>query len=64
MDCRALQHGLVRGSFVPPTPIRQLRDLTRLRASLRQDHTAIANRMQKRFCRKFSLEGCSAMLLH
>jgi transposase len=42
-----LQHGLLRGSFVPPSPIRQLRDLTRTRASLRQDHTAVANRMQK-----------------
>jgi transposase len=28
-----LQHGLVHGSFVPPTPIRELRDLTRYRAS-------------------------------
>jgi transposase len=50
-DCQwiaeLLQHGLVRGSFVPPTPIRQLRDLTRMRTSLRQDHTAVANRMQK-----------------
>jgi transposase len=50
-DCQwiaeLLQHGLVRGSFVPPTPIRQLRDRTRMRASLRQDHTAVANRMQK-----------------
>jgi len=50
-DCQwiadLLQHGLLRGSFVPPTPIRQLRDLTRLRTSLRQDHTAVANRMQK-----------------
>jgi len=50
-DCQwiaeLLQHGLLHGSFVPPTPIRQLRDLTRMRASLRQDHTAIANRMQK-----------------
>jgi transposase len=50
-DCQwiaeLLQHGLVRGSFIPPTPIRQLRDLTRMRASLRQDHTAVANRMQK-----------------
>ena len=39
--------GLWRGSFVPPTPVRELRDLTRTRASLRQDHTAVANRMQK-----------------
>ena len=50
-DCQwiaeLLQHGLLRGSFVPPTPIRELRDLTRMRASLRQDHTAIANRRQK-----------------
>ena len=50
-DCQwiaeLLQHGLVRGSFVPPTPIRELRDLTRMRASLRQDHTAMANRRQK-----------------
>src|SRR5215813_7220563 len=50
-DCQwiaeLLQHGLLRSSFVPPTPLRQLRDLTRLRASLRQDHTAVANRMQK-----------------
>src|SRR6266404_5573726 len=50
-DCQwiaeLLQHGLLHGSFVPPTPIRQLRDLTRMRASLRQDHTAVANRMQK-----------------
>ena len=50
-DCQwiaeLLQHGLLRGSFVPPTPIRQLRDLTRLRTSLRQDHTTVANRMQK-----------------
>ena len=50
-DCQwiaeLLQHGLLRGSFVPPTPIRQLRDLTRMRTSLRQDHTAVANRMQK-----------------
>ena len=37
-DCQwiaeLLQHGLGRGSFVPPIPIRQLRDLTRRRASL------------------------------
>jgi len=50
-DCQwiaeLLQHGLLRSSFVPPTPIRQLRDLTRMRASLRQDHTAVANRRQK-----------------
>ena len=50
-DCQwiadLLQHGLLRGSFIPPSPIRELRDLTRTRASLRQDHTSVANRMQK-----------------
>lgn len=50
-DCQwiaeLLQHGVLGGSFVPPPPLRQLRDLTRMRASLRQDHTAVANRMQK-----------------
>jgi transposase len=50
-DCQwiadLLQHGLLRGSFVPPSSIRELRDLTRTRASLQQDHTAVANRMQK-----------------
>ena len=42
-----LQHGLLRASFVPPTPIRELRDLTRYRASLAQEVNRIANRIQK-----------------
>lgn len=42
-----LQCGLLRGSFVPPQAIRELRDLTRHRASLEQQHTAIANRIHK-----------------
>jgi transposase len=42
-----LQHGLLKGSFVPPTPIQDLRDLTRYRAELRQSQTRVANRMQK-----------------
>ena len=42
-----LQHGLLRASFVPPAPIRELRDLTRYRASLAQEINRIANRMQK-----------------
>jgi transposase len=42
-----LQHGLLRASFVPPTPIRELRDLTRYRASLAQEIHRIANRIQK-----------------
>jgi len=42
-----LQHGLLHGSFVPPRPIRELRDLTRHRTSLAQEYNRIANRIQK-----------------
>ena len=42
-----LQHGLLRGSFVPPQPTRELRDLTRYRVSLSQECNGIANRIQK-----------------
>ncbi len=42
-----LQHGLLRGSFVPPRPTRELRDLTRYRVSLAQECNRIANRIQK-----------------
>jgi transposase len=42
-----LQHGLLRGSFVPPEQIRRLRDLTRLRAKIRQTIASFANRIQK-----------------
>jgi transposase len=42
-----LQHGLLRGSFVPPVEIRHLRDLTRMRCRMRQDLATYANRIQK-----------------
>jgi len=42
-----LQCGLLRGSFVPPRAVRDLRDLTRLRAQLAGEHTRIANRLHK-----------------
>lgn len=42
-----LQHGLLRGSFVPPTPQRQLRELTRQRRQLIQTRASVANRIQK-----------------
>jgi transposase len=38
---------LVRPSFVPPVPIRELRDLTRYRTSLVRDRTRIAQRLEK-----------------
>ena len=42
-----LQHGLLRPSFIPPRPTRQLRDLTRQRTQLVGQKTAVANRIQK-----------------
>ena len=45
--CELLEHGLLRGSFVPPPAIRQLRDLTRYRKRLIQTHTAEVQRIHK-----------------
>ena len=42
-----LEHGLLRGSFVPPPAIRQLRDLTRYRKKLTEQHTAETQRIIK-----------------
>jgi transposase len=42
-----LEHGLLRSSFVPPAAIRELRDLTRYRKRLIQEHTAECQRVQK-----------------
>jgi transposase len=48
-DCawiaQLLEHGLLRGSFVPPAPIRELRDRTRYRKALIQDRTRVVNRL-------------------
>ena len=40
-------HGLVRGSFVPPEPIRQLRDLTRARTAITRERGREAQRLEK-----------------
>ncbi len=42
-----LQHGLLRPSFVPPAPQRELRELTRYRTSLVEERSRIINRLQK-----------------
>lgn len=42
-----MQHGLLEGSFVPPQPIQQLRDLTRSRTTLKQEQVRIGNRIRK-----------------
>jgi Transposase len=41
------EHGLLRPSFVPPRPIRELRDLTHYRKSLVWERQREANRLQK-----------------
>lgn len=40
-------HGLVRASFVPPEPIRELRDLTRARVMIVQQRTREIQRIEK-----------------
>ncbi len=42
-----LAHGLIRGSFVPPGPIQELRDLTRSRKQLVREVGQHTQRMQK-----------------
>jgi transposase len=50
-DCQwlaeLLAHGLVRPSFVPPRPTRDLRDLTRYRVKLTEERNRIHNRLHK-----------------
>jgi transposase len=42
-----LQYGLLRRSFVPPRPIRELRDLTRRRSRRVRHRAAACNRIQE-----------------
>jgi transposase len=42
-----LSRGLLQPSFVPPQPIRELRDLTRYRKALTQERTSEVNRIHK-----------------
>jgi transposase len=42
-----VEHGLVRPSFVPPPPIRRLRDLTRYRSALIGERTREKQRVEK-----------------
>jgi transposase len=45
--CQLGECGLLRASFVPPEPIRQLRDLTRYRQVLLEERTREAQRLEK-----------------
>ncbi len=51
-----LRHGLLRASFIPPAPIRVVRELTRYRKTLVQSRADEANRLQK------TLEGANLKL--
>ncbi len=51
-----LRHGLLRASFVPDRPQRELRELTRYRTSLVEERSAEVNRLQK------TLEGANIKL--
>jgi transposase len=53
-----LAHGLIRGSFVPPTPIQALRDLTRTRRQLVHEMSRHVLRIQK------TLEDANLKLTH
>ena len=41
-----LRHGLLQASFIPPRPVRELRDLMRYRKSLVYQHTQEINRLR------------------
>jgi transposase len=51
-----LRHGLLKASFIPPAPVRALRELTRYRKTLVQQRAEEANRLQK------ALEGANLKL--
>lgn len=51
-----LRHGLLKSSYVPDREQRELRELTRYRISLVEEHSAELNRLEK------TLEGCNIKL--
>jgi len=51
-----LIHGLLKPSFIPPKPQRQLREMTRYRSTLVRDRARVVNRVQKQ------LEGMNIKL--
>ena len=42
-----MQYGLLRGSFIPPRPVRQWRELTRMRVHVQQDRNRVINRIAR-----------------
>lgn len=52
-----LRHGLLKASFIPSKPQRQLRELTRYRTSLVQERSREVNRLQKRKCWRIAISS-------
>ena len=50
-DCERIaelmQYGLLKGSFIPPAPVRELRDLTRRRTHLQGERNRVLNRIRR-----------------
>jgi hypothetical protein len=42
-----MQYGLLKGSFIPPAPVRELRDLTRRRTHLQGERNRVLNRIRR-----------------
>ena len=51
LDCERIaelhQYGLLQSSYIPPAPVRELRDLTRRRTHLQHDRNRVLNRISK-----------------
>jgi len=59
-----LAHGLIRSSFVPPTPVQEMRDLTRTRKQLAREMTQHVQRIQKTLeCANIKLTGTISNVL-
>jgi transposase len=50
-DCERIaelmQYWLLKGSFIPPAPVRELRDLTRRRTHLQGERNRVLNRIRR-----------------
>jgi transposase len=57
--CQLAEAGLLRASFVPPKPIRQLRNLTRYRKTQIQERAREVNRLHKAL--EVALGGVAAL---
>jgi transposase len=57
--CQLAEAGLLKASFVPPKPIRALRNLTRYRKTQIQERSREANRLHKAYSLSSRRAGCA-----